>query len=111
VDFAERAARNEEIFRSVNERIEAGAELHRINSPEQYHCECDRTGCFEFVELRPAEYRQAVEHRYHFVTSPGHLDPRVEQLVESHEGYWVVEKIGEAREAIDRRHPQQGHHS
>ena len=111
MDFAERAARNKEIFRSVNERIEAGAELHRINSPEQYHCECDRTGCFEFVELRPAEYRQAVEHRYHFVTSPGHLDPRVEQLVESHESYWVVEKIGEAREAIDRRHPQQGHHS
>ena len=54
MDFAERAARNEEIFRSINERIEAGAELHRINSPEPYHCECDRTGCFEFVELRPA---------------------------------------------------------
>ena len=47
MDFAERAARNEEIFRSINERIEAGAELHWIRLPEQYHCECDRTGCFE----------------------------------------------------------------
>ena len=110
MNFAERAARNEEIFRSVNERIEAGAEMHRINAPEQYHCECDRTGCFEFVKLRPSEYREIVEHRYQFVTSPGHLDPRVEQLVESHESYWIVEKIGEAREAIDRQHPQQGHH-
>ena len=111
MNFAERAARNEEIFRSINERIEAGAELHRISSPEKYHCECDRTDCFEFVEVRPSEYRQILEHRYRFVTSPGHLDPRVEQLVESHDSYWVVEKIGEAREAIDRQHPQQGHHT
>jgi hypothetical protein len=111
VDFAERAARNEEVFRSINERIEAGAEMHEIKTPERFHCECDRGGCFEFVEIRPAEYRQILERRYHFVTSPGHQDPRVEQLVDAHDRYWIVEKIGEAREALDRRHPQQGHQS
>ena len=109
MDFAERAARNEEVFRSINERIEAGAEMHRISVPEQFHCECDRVGCSEFVAIRPAEYHQIVEKRYHFVTAPDHIDPRVEQLSESHDTYWVVEKIGEAREAIDRQHPQRRH--
>jgi hypothetical protein len=34
MDFADRAARNEEIFRGVNEQIEAGAEQQLLrNSP------------------------------------------------------------------------------
>jgi hypothetical protein len=37
-------------FLAVKERIEAGAETHGINSLEQFHCECDREGCFEMVE-------------------------------------------------------------
>lgn len=109
VDFAERAARNEEVFREVNERIEAGAELHGLQTPARFHCECDRGGCFETVELRPAEYRELLERRYHFVVAPDHADPRVERLVEERDGYWVVEKVGEAREALDRQHPHQRH--
>ena len=31
MDFAERAARNEEVFRNVNEGIEAGAEQHNVS--------------------------------------------------------------------------------
>jgi hypothetical protein len=51
------------------------------------------------------------ERRYHFVTVLEHVDPRVERAVEEHVGFAVVEKIGEAREALDREHPQQGHNS
>lgn len=109
VDFAQRAARNEEVFRDVNEQIEQGGELHGVASPMRFHCECDRETCFEQVELRPDEYRQVVEHRYCFVIIPGHDDPRVERLVEEYETYCVVEKIGEARRALDEKHPQQGH--
>src|ERR1041385_6426098 len=42
VDFAERAARNEEVFREVNARIEAGTELHGVETPAGFHCGCDR---------------------------------------------------------------------
>jgi hypothetical protein len=109
VDFAERAVRNEEVFREVNERIEAGAEMHGIKTVERYHCECDREGCFEMVELPPAAYRDLLEHRYQFAVVPEHADPRVERLVEERDGYWVVEKVGEAREALDRQHPHERH--
>jgi hypothetical protein len=111
VDFAERAARNEEVFRGINERIEAGAELHAIETPERFHCECDRGGCFEMVELRPGDYRELLERRYHFVVAPDHADPRVERVLEERDGYWVVEKVGEAREALDRQHPHERHQS
>jgi hypothetical protein len=41
---------------------------------------------------------------------PGHGNDQIEQVVERHEGYFVVEKIGEACEQIDRDDPRQ-HHS
>jgi hypothetical protein len=109
VDFANRAARNEEVIRGVNEQIEAGVEMHGVASPARFHCECDRGACFETVEIRPHAYRTVIEERYRFVTVPEHADARVERVVEEHEGYCVVEKIGEAREALDREHPQQRH--
>jgi hypothetical protein len=109
VDFAERAARNGLIFREVNERIEAGAEMYGLEHSEQVHCECDRTGCFEMLSMRPAAYREVLARRYFFVIAPGHADPRVERIVEEHPDYSVVEKIGEAREALDKQHPQQRH--
>lgn len=109
MDFAERAARNEEVFRSVNEKIEAGAEQHGVTTLMRYHCECDRERCFEQIELHPSRYQQIIEQRYQFLIAPGHDDPRIERVLERHEGYCLVEKIGEAREALDRHHPQQRH--
>ncbi len=109
MDFAERAARNETVFRDVNERIERGSEMHSVDTPEHFHCECDREGCFERVRMRPREYRAVLNRRYCFVTVPGHADPRVERVAEKRDACWVVEKIGEARDALDRQHPQQHH--
>lgn len=111
MDFAERAARNEEVFRSVNERIEQGGALHGVTAPLRFHCECDSEACFETVELEAAAYRAIVSERYCFVIVPGHDDPRVEVVAETHDGYTVVEKIGEAREELERRHPQEQHRS
>jgi hypothetical protein len=107
VDFAKRAAQNEEAFRGVNEQIERGGERHSVASPMRFYCECDRVACFETVELRTDEYRRILEHRYCFVIVPGHDDPRVERLVEEHDTHCVVEKIGEARQALEQKHPQQ----
>jgi hypothetical protein len=110
MDFAERAARNEEVFRDVNERIEEGAERHGVAGPLPFHCECDRAACLETIEIPPGRYASIVRERYHFVVIPGHEEPRIERIVESAPDFLVVEKIGEARGQIDRDHPQQHHH-
>ncbi len=102
MEFAERAARNEEIFRDVNEQIEKGAELHGVSSRLPFHCECARSACLEQIEIEPPVYRRAHAERYCFVVVHDHNTPQIERVVEEHEGFLVVEKIGEARAQIDR---------
>jgi len=111
MEFAERAARNEEIFRGVNERIEQGAQRHQLTTAIPFHCECGQASCFEYVELAPAHYDRVAAERYRFVVIPGHELEEIERVVERHEGFFVVEKTGEAREQIDRDHPQTRHRS
>lgn len=110
MDFAERAARNEEVFRGVNERIEEGAEQHHVSDSLPFHCECGASACVETIEIPPARYAAIVRERYHFVVIPGHEEPRIERVVETEADFLVVEKIGHAREQINRDHPQQDHH-
>lgn len=110
MDFARRAARNEEVFRHVNDGIEAGAEQHHVSGSLPFHCECDRASCLETIEISPSRYEAIVRERYHFIVLPGHDEPRIERVVEREADFLVVEKIGEAREQIDRDHPQQHHH-
>jgi len=110
MDFAERAARNEEVFRGVNERIEDGAEQHAVSGSLPFHCECGNASCLETIEILPARYAAIVRERYHFLVIPGHEEPQIEQVVEAGPEFLVVEKIGEAREQIDRDHPQRHHH-
>jgi hypothetical protein len=109
VNFAQRAARNEEVFRDVNERIEEGAERHRVEAPLRFHCECGRASCVETIDVRPAEYESVVRERFHFMLIPGHEDPEIEQVVERRDSFLIVEKVGDAREQIDSDHPQQRH--
>jgi hypothetical protein len=109
VDFAERAARNEETFREINARIEEGAQQHDVHSPLPFHCECDDANCLAKIDLRPSDYERIVAHRYRFVLLPGHEDPRVERVVERCDDYVVAEKVGEARQRLDRDHPQHRH--
>ena len=110
MDFTERAARNEEVFRGVNERIEEGAAQHAVSGPLPFHCECGRASCVETIEVSPARYAAIVRERYHFIVRPGHEQPQIELIRETEEEFLVVEKIGEAREQIDRDHPQTHHH-
>jgi hypothetical protein len=109
MDFAERAARNEEVFRNVNESIEAGAEQHDVVGALPFHCECARVSCLATIEIPPGRYAAIVSERYRFVVVPGHEQAAIEEIVETTPDYLVVEKVGEAREQIDRDHPQERH--
>jgi hypothetical protein len=109
MDFPDRAARNEELFRSVNERIEKGAEQHGVHGLVPFHCECHRTSCLSTIDLPLSVYERLLGERYQFVVMPGHEDGAIERVLERESGYLIVEKIGEARAQIDRDHPQQQH--
>jgi hypothetical protein len=109
MDFATAAARNEEVFRSINERIEEGAKQHGVEQILPFHCECATEACIETIELPPAEYDRIAAHVARFVVVPGHEVPSIETVVESHSSYVVVEKVGEARAEIEREHPRPRH--
>jgi hypothetical protein len=109
MDFADRAARNEEISRGVNERIEQGAEQHGVEAPLPFHCECGRAACLGKIEISPPEYERVARERYRFVLISGHEDTAIERVIEQHAEFVVVEKVGEARAQLDRDHPQERH--
>jgi len=109
VEFADAAARNEEVFRDVNERIDAGADRLQVSTPLPFHCECSDASCVERVSIAPEDYKRVVNERFHFMVIPGHENSEVERVVTAHADFLVVEKIGEAREQIERDHPQERH--
>jgi hypothetical protein len=109
MDLAQRATRNEEVFRGINSRIDEGAEQHGVEAPLPFHCECDQAVCVDTLNIPPPEYERVAQHRYRFMVIPGHEDERIERVVERHPDYLVVEKTGEAREQIDRDHPRPRH--
>jgi len=89
----ERAARNEALFREVNERI---AQLAAPSAREVgFVCECSDEHCTDRVHLTLATYEAIRGDARRFVVAPGH-ETSVERIVEQGAGYTIVEKIGVA---------------
>jgi hypothetical protein len=101
-DQADSLAKNEALFRRVNERIEGiSDEVPRAERTMDFLCECDRAGCFEKVTATRAEYEAVRAVSTHFLVHPGHVDPRVEHVALTTDRFVVVEKVGEAaRDAV-----------
>jgi hypothetical protein len=98
----ERAAQNQDSFRELNETIEPSNAAHVWFEPSMpdWVCECAKSSCSESVKLTVAEYEAVRADPTHFLVAPSeeHVLPEVERVVERHETYWVVEKIGRAAE-------------
>jgi hypothetical protein len=95
-------ARNEELFRNVNEQIEALSQtIERDDPVMEYLCECDRRDCYEKVKATRAEYESVRSDPTHFIVSLGHQDPGLERVFASNERFLIVEKLGAA--ALDAR--------
>jgi hypothetical protein len=92
-------AKNEELFRKVNERIDdVSASVDLDDRQMEFLCECDRTDCYEKVNATRAEYESVRAVPTHFMVAPGHEDPRVERVAYSTGRFFVVEKQDEAAE-------------
>ena len=94
-----RAARNEDLFRQVNERLRDLAAIAGSSEPhEKFVCECEQTSCSLLVELSAGEYRtvRTNDRRFLVFPEPWHTSPEVETVVERRDRFWVVEKHGAA---------------
>jgi hypothetical protein len=98
---AERVARNDATFREANEKIEKTARRAGVESVP-FICECAEPHCTEIVYLSLGEYERVRAEPTHFVNVPGHDASAMGyvRIVERHDGYVVVEKIGEAAEIV-----------
>src|ERR687884_1857426 len=101
----ERTARNESLFREVNDRIEelsTDAEAQGIapGGLVEFHCECGREGCTERVRLTVAEYERVRADNDRFAVAPGHETPEMEAVVEAGDRFVVVDKLPEAEPLV-----------
>ena len=90
-----RLAKNEALFRGVNERVkEVKGELREAGSEDKidFVCECGRGECVAQVRLGLAEYEDVRADPARFILKPGHETVLVERVVREGDGYVVVEK-------------------
>jgi hypothetical protein len=111
---AERIARNDPIFRDVNEQINAKAKEHNTSEEQAvpFICECADDHCTTIIPLSLGEYDDVRTDSRQFFTAFGH--ERFEGLVaivSTNHNHLVVRKSGRARDiaaSLDSRHDGNG---
>jgi hypothetical protein len=103
-----RAARNQALFRQINERLVSVNEAFvALTGTFAIACECADRECIETIDIRPEEYVAVRTDPRHFAVLPGHVYLDVERVVRTTDTYAVVEKTGAAAAvvtALGQRH-------
>ena len=95
----ERLARNQTLFREVNERIQYLGEVNeRIGysaegATSEFVCECSSTECISTIELTVVEYKRVRSNPTWFVIKPDHDLAQIERVVSRDDGFAVVERL------------------
>jgi hypothetical protein len=90
---ARRIGQNEDLFRRVNEQIEALNDAFSLVAPSlTIVCECGDLSCIEQIELSVDEYERLRANATWFAVKAGHEREDVEDVVEQYAGYEVVQK-------------------
>jgi hypothetical protein len=102
----ERQARNEDMMRSVNDRIAAldksATEWADPDQQFEFQCECGKTsGCEGRVLMTLAEYERVRRQRDRFAVVPGHETDEIESIVEQDERYVIVDKRDEVEHLVE----------
>ena len=103
----ERAARNESLFRDVNERIKSTASNLSPMFTE-FMCECADDSCFEHVSLTSEEYSSVRGMGpVYFILRPGHEVADIERVVGGEaDRFEIVEKQDVAAEVATELDPR-----
>jgi hypothetical protein len=97
-DRARRIADNERRFRVFNDAVrEVGRQLQAAPG---FSCECGDEHCIQPVNITVDEYRHVRRDARWFFVLPEHERPDVERVVERHDTYVIVQKIGEGVEIV-----------
>jgi hypothetical protein len=88
-----RIGKNEALFREVNDRIEGVTESLQVTTETLgILCECGDESCTEQISVTLPEYERIRSDSTLFFVCPGHEAPDVEDVVERHDGYDIVQK-------------------
>jgi len=98
----ERLAKNEVMFRAINERIRELARRFSVGGePIGFICECADETCVEKVALTLDQYEEMRALPARFAVAPGHeATPLVERVVFRSPGFVLVRKVGVAADAV-----------
>lgn len=99
--WEERAARNESLFREVNDQVVALA-WHATDETVGFVCECSDADCAERLHVPLGVYQDVRSNPRRFIVVPGHERVELETVVDRNDGYTVVEKEGVAGRIADR---------
>jgi hypothetical protein len=106
----ERRARNEAIFREVNERIEELSRRGGIDEDDSllpgFICECSSESCTDLLQVSYQQYEAVRESPRRFLVLPGHQDPDVERVVDEYANALVVEKLIDASKIAVEHDPR-----
>lgn len=105
----DRAARNEALFRRVNERLEDVNEAFDVATEHaEFVCECANLTCTERIEIALPKYEAVRQVPTQFMVKPEHLFIDEERVIERHPNYLVVEKLGVAAQRARDLDPRGG---
>ena len=95
----EQRARNEAVFRNLNERLKElddRLDTASVGAPvaerEEFFCECGRLNCMARFEMTREQYESIRAHPTRFAVLEDHVDESIDSVVERHQGFVVVEK-------------------
>jgi hypothetical protein len=101
-----RAARNQAMFRAINERLTRDDAVTEITGGHMIACECADPTCVQTLAIPTAEYQEVRREPRRFAVRPGHVYPDVETVIVESGSYVVVEKIGQAGEVAEALEPE-----
>ena len=99
-------ALNEALFRAANERMSDWEERHENQGSELYHCECADLDCLEKVQLTKADYEHVRADSAHFLVVAGHDRPDIETVIESRDGWALIEKNPDVHALVEKTDPR-----
>jgi hypothetical protein len=102
----QRAAKNQSLFREVNERIE---DISANASFTTFICECMDETCDQSISLTIEEYEHIRADSNTFFVVPGHEVNEVESVFETSDRFFVVSKLGAGRSVAEDLDPRRRH--
>lgn len=97
----ERLARNEALFRQVNERIAESQSGSDGSGDLRIICECSEIGCEKTLLVPRDDYERVRGNLTRFLVHRGHVIPTLEGVVETHATYVIVEKHAELEPQLE----------